>query len=683
MHSELATTMAHSETAVLRGRPLLFARAGWAVLAAFCLALFFAAVPAIYARRAAAPEAWAPPGLPENFHAAYMTALMAAFGAGCFAVATVIFWRRSDDFMGLFASLFLVMMGAANHPNVKALAVERPALEPLLELSWGLLCAAFILFVFLFPDGRFAPRWTRVPVGFLVAGVFGSLFFGGGSLSEPPESLAMILIVGLLAGAAAQIHRYARASTPSQRQQTKWVVFGITAYIAVQAASIAAEPMVPRSGLPEPLYDATGVTFVTLAAFLIPLGIGAAILRYRLWDIDIIVNRTLVYGMLTACVVGIYVLVVGYLGALLRTDGNLAISLVATGVVAVLFAPLRERLQRGANRLMYGERDDPYAVISRLAERMEATLEPESILPAVVRTVREALKLPYAAITLHEKDGSFIAAEDGNSVDGTVRMPLSHHGEEIGTLLLAPRPGEDRFSPADRRLLEDLARQAGAAAHAVRLTKDLQRSRERLVTTREEERRRLRRDLHDGLGPTLGSLPMKLDVAGDMISSDPEAAKILLRSLKEQTRSATSDVRRLVHELRPPALDELGLAGAIREVAAQQNGLRVVVEAPETMPPLPAAAEVAAYRIVGEAVTNAARHAGASRCEVRITAGKDGITVGISDDGCGIEANRGSGIGLHSMRERAEELGGSFGVESSPEDGTTVRASLPLAEPEG
>jgi signal transduction histidine kinase len=252
-----------------------------------------------------------------------------------------------------------------------------------------------------------------------------------------------------------------------------------------------------------------------------------------------------------------------------------------------------------------------------------------------------------------------------------------------GELLLGPRAGEESFSPADQRLLEDLARQADAAVHAVRLTSDLQHSRERLVTAREEERRRLRRDLHDGRGPTLGSLPLKLDVAGDLLESDRAAARELLSGLKSQARSAVADIRRLVYELRPPALDELGLVGAVREAAAQcgADGLPVSVEAPEELPPLPAAVEVAAYRITQEAMTNVVRHAGANRCEVRIALDDATLRLEVADDGRGIGGDRGTGVDLNSMRERAEELGGRSIIESLPEGGTRVRASLPLAKP--
>ncbi len=264
---------------------------------------------------------------------------------------------------------------------------------------------------------------------------------------------------------------------------------------------------------------------------LIPLSIAFAILHSRLWDIDIVINRTLVYGALTASVVGIYVLVVGGLGTLLQAQGNLVISLLATGLVAILFQPLRIRLQRAVNRLMYGERDDPYGVLSRLGQRLGATLAPDAVLSVIVETVAQALKLPYVAITLQQEQASPIAASYGKAVEPLLHLPLLYQSEHVGELLLAPRARGETFTPADHRLLNDLARQVGVAAHAVQLTTDLQLSRERLVTTREEERRRLRRDLHDGLGPTLAGFSLKVGAVRNHLLPGQEAADTLLSEL--------------------------------------------------------------------------------------------------------------------------------------------------------
>ena len=348
---------------------------------------------------------------------------------------------------------------------------------------------------------------------------------------------------------------------------------------------------------------------------------------------------------------------------------------------------------------MYGERDDPYAVISRLGRRLEATIAPEAVLPTVVETIAQALKLPYAAILLKEGEGFRTAAAYGSPTGEPEVLPLIYQREEIGRLVLSPRAPGEEFSSSDRTLLEDLARQAEVAVHAVRLTADLQRSRELLVATREEERRRLRRDLHDGLGPTLASLALKLDAARKLVRHKPGDAEDLLSRLKDQTQDTVGDVRRLVYGLRPPALDDLGLIAAVRqqaeshgfvvdgfsgdteEVAAGEDGLvSFSIEASEDLAPLPAAVEVAAYRIAQEALTNVARHAHARACCVRISVDRAGgvLELKVRDDGVGMPEGRRAGVGMSSMRERAEELGGTCDVEPVPTGGTRVLARLPL-----
>jgi signal transduction histidine kinase len=347
-------------------------------------------------------------------------------------------------------------------------------------------------------------------------------------------------------------------------------------------------------------------------------------------------------------------------------------------VVAVIFQPLRERFQRGVNRLMYGERDEPYVVLSRLSRRLEATLAPDTVLPTVVQTVREALKLPYAAITLSQNGAFVVVAESGTRKLNPRRIPLHYQGEPVGELLLSARPGEQAFGEADLRLLDDLARQAGIAAHGVRLTADLQRSRERLVTAREEERRRLRRDLHDGLGPQLASQTLTIDAAMRLMKDDPQAAAGLLQDLKAQSQAAVADIRRLVYGLRPPALDDLGLPGALQALADTYRHTRpeISITISQSMASLPAAVEVACYRIVQEALTNVVRHANARHCEISLSIAGAMVHLKIRDDGRGMPFDYGGGVGLHSMRERASELGGSFLIESSPDAGTRITARI-------
>jgi signal transduction histidine kinase len=252
----------------------------------------------------------------------------------------------------------------------------------------------------------------------------------------------------------------------------------------------------------------------------------------------------------------------------------------------------------------------------------------------------------------------------------------------VGQLQLTPRHPNEPFTPADRTLLEAIASHAGIAVHAVRLTTDLQRSREHLVTAREEERRRLRRDLHDGLGPTLASMTLKLDAARLLLIQNPSGVAPLLVELKAQMQETIGDIRRLVYDLRPPALDELGLVSALREQAtqfSQLDGLQVSIEMPDRLPPLSAATEVALYRIVLEALTNIARHAQAHMCCIRLDIA-DALSLEVRDDGVGLPSNHQTGVGIASMRERAAELGGTCLIESGVTGGTHVLVHLPLAK---
>ena len=416
-----------------------------------------------------------------------------------------------------------------------------------------------------------------------------------------------------------------------------------------------------------------------LLLMIIPACLAIAVLRYHLWDVDILLNRTLVYGSLTALVAGLFLLVVTLLGAVFETSDNLAISLLATATIALLFQPLRERLQRGVNRMMYGERDEPYAVLSQLGKRMEAIIAPEAVLPAIAETVAQTLKLPYVAIAFQNGEREEIVAAHGREPAERTRLPLSYQGEPIGQMIVATRSQGEDFSPSEWRLLEDIAHQAGPAAYAVRVTADLQRSREKLVLAREEERRRLRRDLHDGLGATLAALNLQMGTLRNVIENN-EPADTLMGEMRGEIHQAITDIRQLVYNLRPPALDELGLLPCLREQASryERAGLRVSLEAPDQVPSLPAAVEVAVYRIVQEALANVAHHARAQNCSVSLQLNHE-IRLEVVDDGVGISPEHKLGVGLLSMRERAAELGGTCIVESTG-TGTRVQVNLPFGK---
>ena len=578
------------------------------------------------------------------------------------------------------------------------------------------LVLAGVLVMLLFPDGRLLSRrwqlvaWTAV-LGAVLTALYDAFYPGRvnpNTYFENPFGFQGSYILGfttfeffwtsavvgevllLTSSLAALFSLFVRLhrARGDERQQLKWFLYatvpaGLCFSFVLLSYSVFDFTYLVFGTPLEPFgQNEQEISYVGVFALLfVPVFTYIAILKYRLYYIDVVINRTLVYGALTACVAGIYVLAVVALGALFQAQGHLAVSLSATGLVAVLFQPLRSRLQRGVNRLMYGERDDPYAVTSRLGRRLEATLVPEAVLPTVVETIAQALKLPYAAILLQDGNGYRTAASYGSPRGESETLPLIYQREEIGQLVLSPRAPGEGFSDADRDLLEDLARQAEVAVHAVRLTANLQSSRERLVATREEERRRLRRDLHDGLGAQLAGLNVQAGALRRLIPRDPDAAEEVVVELREELRSAISDIRRLVYDLRPPALDDLGLAEALRRLAERYGSegeqLRMLVEAPEDLPSLPAAVEVAVYRITQEALTNVARHARARTCVVRLAV-KNDVALQIVDDGVGIPAQRSAGVGLSSMRERASELGGSCVVEPVPKGGTQVLVRLPL-----
>ena len=336
---------------------------------------------------------------------------------------------------------------------------------------------------------------------------------------------------------------------------------------------------------------------------------------------------------------------------------------------------------------MYGERDEPWRAMHRLGDVLQWAAEPDRAFPAIVDTVADALRLPFVALALVDVDGTeHVVAERGEQRSPTVDVPLVHGTERVGRLVLGVRPGDTGFRGDELRLLEDLGRQAGTAISAIRLRDDLARSRERLVVAREEERRRLRRDLHDGLGPSLAAIGLRAEASAATLGSDPEGARHLLDELGGDVRVALTDVRRLVDGLRPPALDELGLVEAVRQQAATARGRRRGKDAddhveaqPLPLPELTAAVEVAAYRIAVEAVTNVVRHAGATTCRVRFDATGNGtLRLEIVDDGRGLPSGVVPGVGLESMHERAAELGGTLAIEATESGGARVVARLPL-----
>nr|WP_239522241.1 sensor histidine kinase [Geodermatophilus sabuli] len=476
-----------------------------------------------------------------------------------------------------------------------------------------------------------------------------------------------LALLGVLVCVAIVVLRH-RGAGGEQRRQLRWLVWAAVAdALVLLTAGVA----------PGDLSSLALALTVSLTGAAAAVGL----LWPRAVDIDRLLGGTLVYGGLAVAVVLLDLAVIAAAGALLGDRlGERDATLLALLVVTALYVPLRAQAWRLVRRWVLGEQEDPYRVVSGLAERLERSDGAEEQLTAVAGGVAEAFRSPYVGVEVDAPGGGRLVAEHGRRPATVQSLPIAYRGEEVGRLLL-PRDGvRAQLVTRDERLLADVVRQAAAAARASALATELQTSREQLVAAREEERRRLRRDLHDGLGPSLGAVVLRIDTARNLAAHRPEDADRLLRQARDDVAAALADVRRLVHDLRPPALDDLGLGGAVRQQAGRLLAppVAVTVDAAD-LPHLRAAVEVAAYRIASEALANVARHASASRVRVSLSCDGDGaLVVEVSDDGVGIAPGAPAGVGLVSLRERAAELGGRCWVECPPSGGTVVRAVLPV-----
>ena len=639
--------------------------------------------------------------------------LPGAGGVAFCVVGVLILTQRRGNVLGpLLAGGGLVSAvgGAAGEYAVRALVLAPGSLPAggfmawLSDLTMVPVAGIFIgVLPQLFPDGRpYSARWR---LGVWAAGSYtvfttiGNAFADETSQTVPglpnpyavpslqPLLTALIVVgaglglAGLLAGAVTLTKRW-RRSRGDERQQLKWFV----------AATALTVPAVL-------LHDASPVLsgiVLTVAFPLIAASLGVAILRYRLYDLNLLLRRTVAYAAVSAGVAAVYLAVVAVADSVVAGGASLGVHLVAAVLAAASFHPFAVAVQRLVERLFYGDRSRPYDVVNALARSIEGSLAPELVLPGVVDTVADALRLPYVEVDLVAGDGWEPSAVRGTPAAVVEAFPLTYQGSVVGRLRVSPRRTETALHPADREVLAALARQAGVAAHAVQTSVALQRSRSELVAAREEERRRLRRDLHDGLGPALAGVTLGLHAAQNQIRAgrSPDA-QALLAELEGQVESAVQDVRRLVYGLRPPALDELGLVGAVRRFGSglEGSGLTVtvsLVDDDERLDEhgyasnsdgveriaLPAAIEVAAYRIATEALVNVSRHAAAQACRVTFRVDRD-VVVTVVDDGQGLPPDGRAGIGLISMRERAAELSGTLEMQSGP-TGTRLTARLPI-----
>jgi signal transduction histidine kinase len=512
----------------------------------------------------------------------------------------------------------------------------------------------------LYPDGRLPAPWWRWP--------FGAAIAGGAIQIAILRGFSFLNVIGfVLIGlatvtiAVATFVRWRRSVYP-YRQQLAWFAGCILVSYALTLLF----------GLAFIYSDSDVIALVApvLDPFMfIPIGMAVGVLHYGLLGINAALRRGLVYAAYTVLVFTLYFIVIWAFTEWLDEPLTAA---VTAALAAVGLAPVRDRLQRAADRLVYGARRDPLQALAELSDKLEASdrLDP---VPAAVATITAAVRADGAVIISPEGE---VLARAGEEPSRYLALPLGFGGTEIGELRVAQPRGGGRYTGANLRLLRALTAQLAVVVSATQLTEELEAERIRVVTATRDERDRLRRDLHDGLGPSLTGMSLGLQALSGM--TDDPAATTLVRRLREETDTAVRDIRRIIDGLRPTVLDTAGLTQAVERHAGTLDATLPVDVTADGLPVLAPDVEVAAYRIIAEALTNAARHAHAQHASVTISA-DESLHIAVSDDGCGITADPGPrGVGLSSMRRRAEALGGGLNIHST-DGGTTVTATLPLS----
>jgi signal transduction histidine kinase len=574
--------------------------------------------------------------------------------------------------------------------------------------------------VLLFPTGRPpSRRWRMVGWSLLATlslGLFGLTFapgeVGGSAKVQNPIgieavrpivpalltigglgtiALAIVCVVGL-------ILRF-RRSRGEERQQLRWLAYALAAAAAFIVAVLVSNAIVqtPANGT-DPLFVAAfAMAFFLIMAIGLPVAIGIAILRYRLYDIDVVINKTVVYGALAAFITLVYVgMVVGIGTAIGQGDRpNLGLSILATAVVAVAFQPVRERVQRFANRVVYGKRATPYEVLAHFSERMASTYAADELLPQMARILAEGTGAERAEVWLVvgkelRPGGSWpegdsltgarggIALENRVAVPGVdLSLPVEDRGETLGAIGIAKARGEP-VTDGDRKLLQDLAAQAGLVLRNVKLIEELRASRQRLVAAQDQERRRLERNIHDGAQQQLVALSVKLGLAKMLARKDVQKTDEVLAQLQAETTDALENLRDLARGIYPPLLADQGLSAAL-QAQARKASLPVTVEA-DGVGRYSQDAEAAVYFSALEALQNVAKYASASHATVRLFNADGALTFEVQDDGRGFDPETTSyGTGLQGIKDRLEALGGSMTIASRPGEGTSMRGSLPAA----
>ena len=570
------------------------------------------------------------------------------------------------------------------------------------------------LLLLLFPDGHPpSPRWrpaiwaTFVAAGMMIIGSWldpnpnSQATYHNPTATQATKGLASVFEVGAVAVGiitavvclAGLVMRF-RRSVGEQRQQMKWFAYaGIATLVLLPGNTVLATT---------PVLQIMGYVDVIL----LPAAIGFAILKYRLYDIDVVISRTIVYGSLAAFITAVYVLVVVGIGSLgsgsvsAGSRTNLTLSILATAVVAVAFQPVRERMQRLANRLVFGKRATPYEALSEFAGRMGGTYAAEDVLPRMARVLAEGTGADRAVVWL--KDGAELAAGaywptqgepparvgfasgGAPAITGATRVALVHYqGEALGALSLVKRPGEN-LTPVEGKLMSDLAAQAGLLLHNIGLTDqlrvrlaELRASRLRIVAAADDQRRRIERDIHDGAQQQLLAIASTLALAESVAGQDEERERALVAQVRAETSGALETLRELARGIYPPLLADQGLSAAVRAQAGKTPG--PVEVSTDGIGRYPAEIETAVYFCCVEALHNAARHAPGSAVRISLADSGHGPEFEVTDNGPGFDPAAVAASGLRNMSDRLAALGGSCQVDSCPGRGTTISGQIGLA----
>ena len=630
-------------------------------------------------------------------------------------IGALILARRPENGVGwLFVidGTLIAILSFASVYGYRALTADPGSLpvgalvEWLTDVLYLPLFALLTVYLFLlYPDGRLRSTHERRTAMLATAGVaLGAV----GNVIEPtlyshpdienplglgvPRGLAyafagvgfMLVALSLVASVVLLVHRLRRARGV-ERDQLRLLVWAAVVGVCLFMPSFFG---VTDTGI--------GVVIAALGILLIPVSVGLAILRHGLFDIDLVIRKTLVFGLLAASITIVYVAVVVSIPALLlgRRAGGGAdlLPFFAAALIAIAFQPIRQRAQRIATRIVYGTRATPYEVMAELARRMSVTLDADDLLPRIARVVAEGTKAERADVWLRvgrkfqpaavwppRAATRPVVAIDGGGLPelpGDVVAAVTHDGEILGALTMDRTPGETA-STTERRLLEDVASQAGIALRNVGLLEELRASRQRLVAAQDEERRKLERNIHDGAQQQLVALAVKVQLADKVVDADAEKAHRILAQVRDETQDALETLRDLARGIYPPLLADKGLSAAL-EAQARKSTLPVVIRA-DGLSRYHPEVEATVYFCCLEALQNASKYSGASSVVVSLVAVDGQLSFEVSDDGRGFDPpTTPRGSGLQNMIDRLDAMGGALEIGSSPGTGTRLFGRIPF-----